>query len=83
MADALPSGDEVAVMRRLLGLHLVAAEEIVLVAAGAVRASEAANKQDSHAYRYQNGKDASVTREPVNQVMHILETHMLDKMFRR
>jgi hypothetical protein len=74
VADALPSGDEVAVMRRLLGLH---------VAAGAVRASEAANKQDSHAYRYQNGKDASVTREPVNQVMHILETHMLDKMFRR
>jgi hypothetical protein len=53
------------------------AEEIVLAAAGTVRAAHAANKEDGHSHRYHNGEQASIRREPMNQVMHIQGHHIV------
>ena len=49
------------------------AEQVVLFAGTAVRASQAAHKEDGHAYRDQHGDDAPICREPVNQMMHMQE----------
>jgi hypothetical protein len=46
------------------------AEDIVFFAAGAVRAFQAADEEQSHTYRDHNGKDVSVSRKPVNQAVH-------------
>jgi hypothetical protein len=53
--------------------HLVAAEEVILFAGAAVRASQAADKEHSHAHRNQHGDHASVRRKPMNKVMHMQE----------
>jgi hypothetical protein len=59
----------------------VAAEEVVFVAAGAVGASEAADEKDCDAYRYEDSQNASVRREPMDQMMHIQDTHTVEKVF--
>jgi hypothetical protein len=59
----------------------VAAEEVVFVAAGAVGASQAADEKDGNAHCDQDSQDASVRREPMNQMMHIQDTHIADKSF--
>jgi hypothetical protein len=59
----------------------VAAEEIVFVAAGAVRASKAADQQDCDTHCHQDRKDDSVRRKPMDQMVHIQDTHTVDKSF--
>jgi len=54
-----------------IGLELVAVEEAVLFAVGAVRTLQTANKEYGHAYRDQNGEDGSVYREPMIQSKHV------------
>jgi hypothetical protein len=49
----------------------MAAEEIVLLAAGAVRALQTADKKQSHPRRDQNGKSVSIHLKPVNQAIHL------------
>jgi hypothetical protein len=56
-------------------LQLVAAEEVVLLAAGAVRAPQAADEKHGHTHRYHNGKGISVGRKPVNQTAHTEGDH--------
>lgn len=46
------------------------AEQVILVAAWAIRASQAANKKHRNAHRHHNGQDASTRRKPMNQAMH-------------
>jgi hypothetical protein len=70
MALALQSGDA-------SHLQFVAAEQIILAAARAVGASHAAHKQKGHAHRHNDGEEASIRREPVNQAMHIQRHHTL------
>jgi hypothetical protein len=59
----------------------VAAEQVVFVAAGAVRASQAADQEDRNAHRHQDSQEASVRREPMDQMVHIQDTHTVDKSF--
>jgi hypothetical protein len=59
----------------------VPAEEVVLVAAGAVGASQAADQKDGNADCHQHSQDASVRREPMDQMVHIQDTHIVDKSF--
>jgi len=56
-------------------LQLVAAKEVVFLAAGALRALQAANDEHGHARRYHNGKDVSVGHKPMNQSVHTEEHH--------
>ena len=46
-------------------------EEIVLLAAAALGALKTADEEHGHAYRNQNGKNASIHREPMRQVLHL------------
>jgi hypothetical protein len=46
------------------------AEEVVLVVAGTGRALQAADKQNSHAHRNQNGKAVSIGFKPLYQAIH-------------
>jgi hypothetical protein len=64
-----------------VALEFVAAEEVVFVAAGAVGASQATDQKDRNADCYKNSQDASVRREPMDQMMHIQDTHIADKSF--
>jgi hypothetical protein len=48
----------------------VAAEEIVLIATGAIDAFKAAGQQNSYTCRDQSGKGVSIDRKPVNQIIH-------------
>ena len=52
-------------------LDLVTMEEVVLLAAGAVRALHAADEEHGHAHRNQDGKYARVDHEPMHQATHI------------
>ena len=52
------------------------AEEIVLAAARAVGAAHAADNEDGHAHRHQDGHEISIRREQMNQVMHIEGHHL-------
>ena len=56
-------------------LEFVAAEEVVLFAAGALRALQAANDEHGYARRYHNGKDISVGHKPMNQAIHTEQHH--------
>jgi hypothetical protein len=47
------------------------AEDIVFIAAGAVRAFQAADKQDCHADRYQDSDSVFDGRKPVGQTAHM------------
>jgi hypothetical protein len=47
------------------------ADEVIFAAAGAVSAAHAAHKEDRHAYRDQDGEQASIRRKPMNQTLHI------------
>jgi hypothetical protein len=47
-------------------------KELVLVAAGAVRALQAADEEQGHAHRSQDGEDFFMHRKPVNQTNHCL-----------
>jgi hypothetical protein len=69
--------------RAFWALHLVAAEEIVLFARWAVRAAQAADQQNCHTHRNQNGDHISVRRKPMNRVLHIQDTHSIYKLLRR
>jgi hypothetical protein len=51
-------------------LELVVLEEIVFLAAVALGALKAADEQHGHAYRHQNGENASIHCEPTHQVLH-------------
>jgi hypothetical protein len=62
-----------------VALHFVAAEEVVLVAAGAVGASQAANQKNRNAHCHQDSQEAAVRREPMDQMMHIQDTHTVEK----
>jgi hypothetical protein len=48
------------------------AEDVVLVAVGAVGALQAANQQHGYTYCNQNSDGVSVVRKPVNQAFHSL-----------
>jgi hypothetical protein len=48
----------------------VTLEELVLLASAAVGALETGDEQDSHAYRDQHGKHATIRRDPMRQVLH-------------
>jgi len=52
----------------------VALEEIVYLAAVAFCALKATNNEHGHAYRDQHSKYASIHREPMCQVLHLLVT---------
>jgi hypothetical protein len=52
------------------GSDLVALEEIVLLAAAAVRALQTADEQHSHTHRDENGEDVSIDSEPVHKAAH-------------
>jgi hypothetical protein len=56
--------------RRTPTLHSVVAEDIVLVAAGAVRALQAADEKQSHAHRDHDGEGIFDGREPLNEILH-------------
>jgi hypothetical protein len=56
-------------------LQFAAAEEVVFLAAGALRALQAADDEHSHARRDHNGKDVSVGHKPMNQSVHTEEHH--------
>jgi hypothetical protein len=45
-------------------------EEIVFLAAGALGALYATDEEHGHAYRHQNGENASIHCEPTHQVLH-------------
>jgi hypothetical protein len=51
-------------------LKLAAAKDFVLVAAGAIRASKAADEEYCHTSRNQDGEDASMDHKPMHQVLH-------------
>lgn len=59
----------------------MAAEEVVLIAAGAVGASEAADQKNRNAHCHEDSQNASVRREPMDQMMHIQDTHTVEKSF--
>ena len=67
VAAALPPGYEAAIGRGSRALQFVAAEEVVLVAGWAVRASQAADEKHRNADRHQHGEHASVRRKPMNR----------------
>ena len=71
MAGAVPSGNARALMRG--ALHPVGTEQVVFIAAGAVGAAKAADQQHGNTNRHQDGDQASVHGEPMNQAKHILE----------
>jgi hypothetical protein len=52
-------------VKKLGSLVRVMAEDIVFIAARAVRAFQAADKKDCHADRYQDGDSVSDCRKPV------------------
>jgi len=54
-------------------LHSVGAKQVVFVTAGTVGAAEAADQQHGNTNRHQDGDQASVHGEPMNQAKHILE----------
>ena len=56
-------------------LEFVAAEEVVLFAAGALRALQAANDEHGYACRDHNSKDVSVGHKPMNQAIHTEQHH--------
>jgi hypothetical protein len=47
------------------------AEEVILAAAGTVRAAHAAHKENRHTHRHDDREQASIRRKPMNQAMHI------------
>lgn len=51
-------------------LELGWAEEIVLLAAGAVGALHAADEEDGHAHRDQNGENTFVDHKPMKHAVH-------------
>lgn len=51
-------------------LNLVALEEIILVALGAVRALQTTNQEYGHANSDKDGEDIRVSLEPVHQSSH-------------
>ena len=55
---------------RVEALDFLPAEDLVLVAAGATRALQAADKKDSHANSYHHRKGVFVDGKPVNQGVH-------------
>jgi len=54
-------------------LHVAALEKVVLVAALAVRALQAADQQHRHSHRHQDGEQIRVGRKPMCQAMHSLQ----------
>lgn len=66
--DVFPSGNECKPFERWKGQQLselVPIEEFVFVAAGAVRALQAANKKNSHSQCNQDGEHARVRFDPM------------------
>jgi hypothetical protein len=53
------------------------AEDIVLIAAGALGALSAAPQKHRYANRHDQGKSVSVHRQPVNQTAHMKGQHIL------
>lgn len=51
-------------------LHAVVAEDVVLVAAGALDAAKAADQKNCHSGRHDQCQKASARKEPVNQCIH-------------
>jgi len=51
-------------------LNFVVVEELVLVAAGAVRALQAAEEKYSHSNRCENGEGIVIVLKPLNQAKH-------------
>jgi hypothetical protein len=52
-------------------LAFVAMEELILFAAAALGALQAAHKQHRHAHRDQHGKNASIRRKPMRYSLHV------------
>jgi len=55
-------------------LHLVVVEEVVLLAAGAIGALQAADEEHGYAHRHEDGQNASVDSKPVHQSIHAHST---------
>ena len=51
-------------------LNFVTAEDIVLLSAWALGATQAADQQDRHPRSHNQGKETSTRNEPLNQCMH-------------
>ena len=51
-------------------LHFVPAEDIVLLPAGALGATQAANQQNRHPGRHHQRQETPARQKPVNQTMH-------------
>jgi hypothetical protein len=60
----------------------VVAEQIVLVAARAFRALQAADQQNRHPRRHQDGKEIRIRRKPMNYAMHKPKLHGLNSKAR-
>jgi hypothetical protein len=52
-------------------LHFVALEELILLAASAFGALEAADNKHGHSQRHQNGEHRRIQPEPCQQTVHI------------
>jgi hypothetical protein len=52
-------------------LDFVTFEEFVFFAAATVGALQARNKQHCHAYRHHHGKNTSIHRDPMHEVLHL------------
>lgn len=63
-------------------LYRVAAEDLVLVALGAIRTLQAADEEQGHARRDQDGEGVFVGRKPVNEIMHdsVTRNNILQKL---
>jgi hypothetical protein len=57
--------------------YLVMLEDVVLFAAGALCATQAADKQNRHAQGHQDGQHICICREPSNCKMHKKEAHQI------
>jgi len=78
VADPVSPGHAGRTGARPPGLDFVTIEDVVLFAAGAAGALEAADKQHGHAGSNEDGEDGLVGREPVDQAMHGRNLHSSD-----
>lgn len=58
-----------------MALHLVAAEDVVFLAAGALGAPQAANQENRNPGGNDYGQKASARYEPMNETMHRSPEH--------
>lgn len=70
MANALPSRDALSLKRSPKVLNFVVLEQVILLAARALGAFQAAHKQHRDSHRDQDGQKIRIRREPMDHAMH-------------